>query len=363
MKKILFTLFAAAALTACRAAEKDETCLLVLGDLHYDLLENHDLAWLATTNDDLRQVTTQYTVYTARYWCPFTQRLARKVRSTGTDAVLQLGDLSEGLAGTPQLAEQMARSVFRAIDSIGFGVPVVVTKGNHDITGPGAREAFDRVYLPNMARLAGHEHLKSANYATRIGDVLLVSYDPWDRENHGLDALERNLASSDARYKFVLVHEPVIPVNERCWHLLRNDNDLRERLLRIIAREKAVVLSAHLHLYSVVRRDTPDGPVVQIGVNSVVRDSTMLVPRRVITQYGPSLALDVPEWQPQTLDQRCAWLAAEAPHVRYFKQADLPGYGLLRINRADNTLRFEYYAAFGDEPYDVIELDKVLALP
>lgn len=363
MKKILFTLFAAAALTACRAAEKDETCLLVLGDLHYDLLENHDLAWLATTNDDLRQVTTQYTVYTARYWCPFTQRLARKARSTGTDAVLQLGDLSEGLAGTPQLAEQMARSVFRAIDSIGFGVPVVVTKGNHDITGPGAREAFDRVYLPNMARLAGHEHLKSANYATRIGDVLLVSYDPWDRENHGLDALERNLASSDARYKFVLVHEPVIPVNERCWHLLRNDNDLRERLLRIIAREKAVVLSAHLHLYSVVRRDTPDGPVVQIGVNSVVRDSTMLVPRRVITQYGPSLALDVPEWQPQTLDQRCAWLAAEAPHVRYFKQADLPGYGLLRINRADNTLRFEYYAAFGDEPYDVIELDKVLALP
>lgn len=363
MKKILFTLFAAAALTACRAAEKDETCLLVLGDLHYDLLENHDLAWLATTNDDLRQVTTQYTVYTARYWSPFTQRLARKVRSTGTDAVLQLGDLSEGLAGTPQLAEQMARSVFRAIDSIGFGVPVVVTKGNHDITGPGAREAFDRVYLPNMARLAGHEHLKSANYATRIGDVLLVSYDPWDRENHGLDALERNLASSDARYKFVLVHEPVIPVNERCWHLLRNDNDLRERLLRIIAREKAVVLSAHLHLYSVVRRDTPDGPVVQIGVNSVVRDSTMLVPRRVITQYGPSLALDVPEWQPQTLDQRCAWLAAEAPLVRYFKQADLPGYGLLRINRADNTLRFEYYAAFGDEPYDVIELDKVLALP
>lgn len=363
MKKILFTLFAATALTACRAAEKDETCLLVLGDLHYDLLENHDLAWLATTNDDLRQVTTQYTVYTARYWSPFTQRLARKVRSSGTDAVLQLGDLSEGLAGTPQLAEQMARSVFRAIDSIGFGVPVVVTKGNHDITGPGAREAFDRVYLPNMARLAGHEHLKSANYATQIGDVLLVSYDPWDRENHGLDALERNLASSDARYKFVLVHEPVIPVNERCWHLLRNDNDLRERLLRIIAREKAVVLSAHLHLYSVVRRDTPDGPVVQIGVNSVVRDSTMLVPRRVITQYGPSLALDVPEWQPQTLDQRCAWLAAEAPHVRYFKQADLPGYGLLRINRADNTLRFEYYAAFGDEPYDVIELDKVLALP
>ena len=29
-----------------------------------------------------------------------------------------------------------------------------------DITGPGAKEAFEKVYLPNMARLAGHPSLQ-----------------------------------------------------------------------------------------------------------------------------------------------------------------------------------------------------------
>lgn len=360
MTKLLFTALLAAALTACGSGKEDEANFLVLGDLHYDLVENHDLDWLATTDDDLRQVTTEYSVYTARYWADFTARLVRKAQSASVDAVLQLGDISEGLAGTPALARQMARSVFAAVDRIGFEVPVIIAKGNHDITGPGAREAFDEIYLPNMARLAGHDSLRSANYATRVGDALFVCYDPWDRDNHGLDALERNLRASDARYKFVMVHEPVIPVNERCWHLLRNDEARRERLLRIIARERAVVLCAHLHLYSVVRRDTQWGPIVQILVNSVVRDRDLVTPRKVIRAYGESLALDVPAWQPATLAERCAWLRAEAPHVKYFMQADLPGYGVLSIRKGDGRMVFRYYAAFGEQPFDEVDITSLL---
>jgi hypothetical protein len=34
-----------------------KSCLMVLGDLHYDLLEGHDMDWLSTKPDDLRQVT------------------------------------------------------------------------------------------------------------------------------------------------------------------------------------------------------------------------------------------------------------------------------------------------------------------
>jgi len=34
---------------------------LVLGDLHYDLLDDHDMDWLGTKPDDLRQVTKEYT--------------------------------------------------------------------------------------------------------------------------------------------------------------------------------------------------------------------------------------------------------------------------------------------------------------
>lgn len=349
-------------MSACHEERDEQSHFLLLGDIHYDLLENHDLEWLATTKDDLRQVTTEYTVFTARFWDRFTGRLVEKAKSTPITAVLQMGDISEGLAGTPELAEQMAHSVFSAIDSIGFEVPVIIAKGNHDITGPGAREAFNKIYLPNMARLSGHEKLESANYATEINGMLFVCFDPWEETDteHKLDLLEQNLSSSDARYKFVMVHEPVIPINERCWHLLRRTPQQRERLLQIIARQKAIVLCAHMHLYSLVRRDTPDGPILQIMANSVVRDSTLLKPKNVITEYGESLALDNPSWEPETLEQRCAWLAEEAPHVKYFKQADLPGYGILSVDQKRGRLTLEYYAAFAEEPYDVIDLDAIL---
>lgn len=109
-------------------------------------------------------------------------------------------------------------------------VPFIMTKGNHDITGPGAKEAFEKVYLPNMARLAGHPSLQSANYTTTLDDVLFVCYDPWDRNPEGLQQLKKSLAGSKATYKFVMLHEPVIPVNERCWHVFRQDNAKRMQL-------------------------------------------------------------------------------------------------------------------------------------
>ena len=87
-----------------------------------------------------------------------------------------MGDLSEGLAGSPQKAIQMANSAFKAVNKMNLKVPFIMTKGNHDITGPGAKEAFEKVYLPNMAKLAGHPSLQSANYTTTLDDVLFVCY-------------------------------------------------------------------------------------------------------------------------------------------------------------------------------------------
>lgn len=351
---VLTLLFSA----SCSGGRGDVQKFVLLGDMHYDLLENHDLEWLATTDDDLRQVTEEYTVFTEKYWDDFSRVIA--TRTEDADAVLQMGDLSEGLAGTPELAVQMADSVFSAIDRIGLKVPFIATKGNHDITGPGAREAFDSVYLPNLGRLSGNGTLASANYSTEVGNCCFVCYDPWDKDNYGLDALRENLKASDAKYKFVLVHEPVIPVNERCWHVLRKDNDRREQLLKTIAESKAIVLCAHMHLYSVVCRNTEYGPVVQILVNSVIRDADMLEPSFLITEYGPSLAMSRPDWQPETMDQRVGWLEEEARHVTYFKQTDLPGYGILKVDSDNDNILLEYYAAFADKPYDVTDISSLL---
>ena len=276
---------------------------LVLGDLHYDLLADHDMNWLGSKPDDLRQVTKEYTVYSERNWSDFMKILQQKVLTVkpATRAVIQLGDLSEGLAGSNEKAEQMASNVIKAVERANMVVPWILVKGNHDITGPGAVEAFQKFYVPMIRKQTNNPEIKTASYSYTTGDVQITCLDPWDKNTDMVTFLDKELSASRAKIKFVAMHEPVIPVTERCWHVLRQNAEQRCKLLEVIARHKAIVLSAHLHRYSVVSRNTPFGPIVQVMVNSVVKDRDYIKPERVITEYGPSLAENVPDWQQETL--------------------------------------------------------------
>lgn len=42
-------------------------------------------------------------------------------------------------------AIQMANSAFKAVNKMNLKVPFIMTKGNHDITGPGAKEALKSI--------------------------------------------------------------------------------------------------------------------------------------------------------------------------------------------------------------------------
>lgn len=343
-------------------APAQKSSFIVLGDLHFDQLEDHDMDWLSRKPDDLRQVTQEYTVNTRNNWLDFMGKIREKAASEnlGVKAVLQLGDLSEGLAGNEEKARQMASHAMKAVEDTRMPVPWILAKGNHDITGPGAVQAFQENYIPMIRKQTKNPGIDRASYSYRTGNLQFTCIDPWDKNLDMIDFLDKELSSSDAEYKFVVVHEPVIPVTERCWHLLRNDLPAREKLLRVIARNKAIVLCGHLHRYAVVRRSTPEGPVVQVMVNSVVKDRNYRKPLRLITEYGPSLAVNVPDWQPETLENRKAILAEEAKYVSGFKQTDLPGYALISVEEKPARVVLKYYAAFGREPYDVTDLTKLL---
>lgn len=339
-----------------------ESSFMVLGDIHYDLLEDHDMEWLKTKPDDLRQVTKEYTVYTKTNWNDFAAILKQKAETVTPPikAVIQLGDLSEGLAGSDQMAEQMASNAMKAVEAVKMPVPWILTKGNHDVTGPGAAEAFQKFYVPTIRNQTNNQEIKNASYSWTVGDVQITCLDPWDKSTDMVTFLEKELSSSKAKFKFVAIHEPVIPVTERCWHTLRKNPEQREKLLEIIARYKAIVLTAHLHRYSVVCRNTPFGPVVQVMVVSVVKDRNYLTPSHVITEYGPSLAENARDWQPETLEARKAILAEETKFVSFYKQTDLPGYAIIKTDSKNGTVLLEYYAAFGKIPYDTINLTKLL---
>ncbi len=200
------------------------------------------------------------------------------------------------------MARQMASNTMKAIEAARMPAPWIIAKGNHDITGPGAAKAFQEYYIPMFREQTSNPDIKNASYSYRFDNVQITCIDPWDRETDMVAFLDGELSKSDAKFKFVAIHEPVIPVTERCWHTLRKNQEKREKLLEVIAKNRAIVLCAHLHRYSVVRRNTEYGPIVQVMAVSVVKDRDYRKPAKVITEYGPSLAENVPDWQPETLD-------------------------------------------------------------
>jgi len=358
-RSLFFIVFLLSVAFQCNAQKNS---FLVLGDLHYDLLGDHDMDWLNKKPDDLRQVTKEYTIYTEKNWSDFMGILRQKVQNEepSVKAIIQLGDLSEGLAGSEIKARQMAGNAMKAIEDANMKVPWMIAKGNHDVTGPGAVEAFQEYYVPMIRKQTNNPEIKNASYSYISGDVQFTFLDPWDKNIDMVAFLEKEFSSSKAKFKFVAIHEPVIPVTERCWHTLRRNPEQREKLLEVIARNHAIVLCGHLHRYSVVKRDTRFGPIAQVMAISVVKDRNYLKPSRVITEYGPSLAENIPNWQPETLEARKAILAEEAKYVTFYKQTDLPGYAILKIDSKKESVQLEYYAAFGKEPYDKIDLTKLM---
>jgi hypothetical protein len=93
---------------------------------------------------------------------------------------------------------------------------------------------------------------------------------------------------------------------------------------------------------------------------SVISDRDYLKPDNLITEYGPSLAENVPDWEPGTLEARKAILAKEAAFVTFYKQTDLPGYALVKLDEKKGTVNLEYYAAFGKKAYDKVNLSRLL---
>ena len=84
MNKILFVLLSLLTSLQSYSQEQNEkeVSFLLLGDIHYDLLEDHDMEWLSTKPDDLRQVTKEYSVFTKNTWPEFSRIISGKVPKT-----------------------------------------------------------------------------------------------------------------------------------------------------------------------------------------------------------------------------------------------------------------------------------------
>ncbi len=306
---------------------------VLLGDIHYDRWSYHDMDWVKREKPhDIHQIQ-GYVKVTEDFTPPLLARVAATVRSSAVPMpfVIQIGDLVEGLCGSYDLAVQQSQDAIAAVEAARIGKPFLITKGNHDITGPGAPEAFDKVLLPWLGRQAG-QSLSSASYTVRQGDDLFVFFDAYKPE---LDWLEHALRAP-ARHVFFLIHPPVVPYNERSnWSIFAAESEVARRthLLKLLARHQAIVLSGHLHKYGMVERRVGGDCFAQLAVCSVIRHAPTRPVHELhgLKDYGPNLVDLNPHFSPGTLEERRHLLEVEKPYITHFDYADLPGYAVIRV--------------------------------
>ena len=359
MKKINHFIVIFALFMCPFAMRAQSSSFILLGDTHYDKMEDHDFQWVNTYQAaDLSQIE-GYTANTKTNWDDFMKLLGNVVKTSSPQikSVIQLGDISEGLAGDSK-ADQMAKSIMSAVDNSGLGVPWIIAKGNHDVTsGDPAKLAFNNNYIPMFRKQTGNNSINSANYSYKVGNIEFFVCDYYERSDvDPITWLDNAAKASTATYKFAIFHQPVIPVTERCWHMYSTDDVSRQRLLQVMATNKLIALVGHLHRYSVVRRTTQWGPIVQIMASSVISNRNEVSTSNIITAYGPSIAANLPTYEPATLEARKAMLTAEQPFVTYYKQCTLHGYGLLNIDEATSMIEFKYFGGFSCTPFDTVDI-------
>jgi hypothetical protein len=323
---------------ALAAPEQHNWICPLLGDLHFDRLEHHDLDWLAKDHPgDVHQVQ-NYSRVTREYLPKLFELVKRQIdKATGpVPAVLQLGDLIEGLCGTPELAERQAKEAIELIKETDFGRPFLITKGNHDVTGPGAAEAYQQVLLPQVADQSPAME-KRAAFSQRRGGTLLAFFDAYDKAS--LAWFVKLLEEQRPERLIVLIHPPVVPYNARSdWHIFSRPHQQaeREKFLELLGKHRAIVLCGHLHKYCFLRRRTTSGSFVQLAISSVATDAAAEPKdaRQGLEQYGPDLVELEPNHSPATVEARQALLAAERPFIEHFDYADTWGHGLLKVEGA-----------------------------
>ena len=328
-----------------RAAAPRGFSFVLLGDLHYDKLEHHDLTWLQANHpNDLSQIQ-DYTRITRelmpRLFATVRETIDTLNRSPDTRVafVLQAGDLVEGLCGSEALATRQNTEALAFVREARLGAPFLFTKGNHDVTGAGAVAAFGSVFHPFLtaqarAVAAAADEVTSARYTVECGSAQFVFFDAYDPQS--LAWFEAVVARRTAEHFFVAVHPPVVPYGARStWHVFSSEKDRarREKFLELLGRERALVLGGHIHRFSALAREAGRGRFAQLAVCSVVGAAEVKVktPLSGLADYTGDQIRVEPQFSPDTEAARRAVYDAERPFVKAFEYADLPGYAVVTV--------------------------------
>jgi 3',5'-cyclic AMP phosphodiesterase CpdA len=286
-----------------------------------------------------------------------------KAAKIKADFWLQLGDFVEGLCGSEALAQKQATDFISYLAAQSIKRPFFVVKGNHDITGEGAREMFKNTVLPWQSK--EHEKaMQNANTTFVYKNARFVIFDCYAADA-SLEWLKEVLASHKEEILFFSVHQPIVPYTARAnWHVFArpSQQQKREELLNLLGKHKAIVLSGHLHKTSVLSRSTPSGTFVQVAVGSVIPapDAPITDHLKGVQNYNPATLLNLePKFSPASFEERKKNLEMEQPFIRHFEYADFCGHSTVCVS-SKNEVMLTLYANVDKKSWAIVNLTELL---
>ena len=321
-------------------SDGDSLTFPVLGDLHFDRLEHHDLDWLRRDHPgDVHQVE-NYSKLTREILPGSSTSCVRS--PTGRDEPPALRDPGGRPRRGPLRRRRPARTqCAEAIDLVRRAAPGSRScSPRGTTTSPGrarprrSTASSCRSWASRRARTCAR-----ASYTVERGGACSSSSTPTTRRC--LDWLERTLAGRSARHLFVVVHPPVVPFGARSlWHLFANPKQepQRKRLLNVLGEHRAIVLCGHLHKFGVVVRSTERGPFLQLALSSIIPkpDVAATQPRVGSPPTVPTSSGSSPRFSPETEPAPPRGAAGRGPLDPELRVRRRPG---LRLDRRPGRSR------------------------
>ncbi len=342
---------------------KNGFSFMLLGDLHFDKLEHHDMKYVQTRYpNDIVQIENYSRITKENF--PLLMKLVReKGRSLNADFYLQLGDFVEGLCGSAELANKQVTEFIDYVRELKLRRPFAVVKGNHDITGEGAPLVYDKKVIPWQRNENKKADVFKANATFVHKNARFLIFDCYDAAE-SLEWAKGILEKNKQKLVFFCLHQPVVPYNARSnWHIFARPEDVAKRneLLGLLGKHRAIVLTAHLHKTSIVRRDTPEGSFVQLAIGSVVSRPDDKIKHELsgVNNYTSRLTELEPGFSPASLEERKKLLAEEKPFISHFEYADFCGYATMSIDEAD-TVSISIYPNVDRNPWKTINITELL---
>ncbi|HEX2396237.1 MAG TPA: metallophosphoesterase [Bacteroidales bacterium] len=304
-----------------------------LGDTHFDEPEHHDMKWVLREHPRDTSQITKYCRNTKNVLPELFGDLRSLIVNNNVGMVLHTGDFTEGLCGSYSLAHKQL-SDFISFSGNYINVPFLLTRGNHDITGPGADSAYKKVVFPFLSIQTG-KNVTDSKYSYIKGNSAFFFYDSYDPSS--LAWLEEQMKKyHKVKFKFVIMHEPVVPINARSkWTEFSGPEETlqREKLLNILGDNNAIVMAGHLHCYGLVLRKTRKGAFVQLSGSSVPDRLNEPAGKYLEGKkaYGIQLIQLEPAFSPNDKRERINTLKNEKRWIKHFEYAEIQGYIVLTV--------------------------------